>query len=179
MKPIIKKTANSDIPRSIVAIIAGIVFLVVPGYVSDLLWVISAVLFIAVGIYDFVRFIANIVIDKSRVNSTRLILLRAVLLIVFGVVLLRYHKLFVSVTTVLFGLIFVFEGVVSFFKVFDKKTMKKPLKWFSLIAAVVSFGLGILIIIEPFEGVNTIIRLIGATLIISAVERGLSYVKPE
>ena len=57
--------------------------------------------------------------------------------------------------------------------------MKKPLKWFSLIAAVVSFGLGILIIIEPFEGVNTIIRLIGATLIISAVERGLSYVKPE
>ena len=179
MRQVIKKTANSDIPRSVVEIIAGVIFLAVPGYVSELLWIISAVLFIALGLYDLVRFIANIVIDKSRVTNTRMILLRAVLLIVFGVVLLRYHKLFVSITTVLFGLFFVFEGVVGFFKVIDKKTMKKPLKWFALAAAVISFGLGILIIIEPFEGVITIVRLIGATLIISAVERGLSYVKPE
>jgi Kef-type K+ transport system membrane component KefB len=93
MRQVIKKTANSDIPRSVVEIIAGVIFLAVPGYVSELLWVISAVLFIALGLYDLVRFIANIVIDKSRVTNTRMILLRAVLLIVFGVVLLVLFNL--------------------------------------------------------------------------------------
>ena len=177
MKQIIKKTANSDIPRSIIAILAGLIFLVIPRQISELLWVISAVFFIIIGLYELVRFLAVFISKRDISDKYGLVVVRAILMIVLGVALWRYHTLFVSITTIAFGLFFVFESIIEFLKCLRNREMNKPLRIFILIAASVAFVLGILIIIEPFEGIVTLIRITGAALVVSGTERIVSYVK--
>ena len=174
MNRLSKRKLAADIPRIALEILAGLMFLIVPRYISDLLWIISAIFFIAIGVYEAVLFLIVASRDKNLI-----VFVIAITMIVLGLVQLRYNSLFVALTSITFGLFFIVEGVVEFLSCVKKPKMKKPLKWLTLIAAVISFVLGVIIIISPFGGVVTVIRLIGCALIVSGAERLISDIKSE
>ena len=179
MNRLSKRKLAADIPRIALEILAGLMFLIVPRYISDLLWIISAIFFIAIGVYEAVLFLIVASRDKKLGDNNLIVFVIAITMIVLGLVQLRYNSLFVALTSITFGLFFIIEGVVEFLSCVKNPKMKKPLKWLTLIAAVISFVLGVIIIISPFGGVVTVIRLIGCALIVSGAERLISDIKSE
>ena len=179
MNGVSKRKTVYDIPRVALEILAGLLFLIIPKYISDLLWVVSAVFFIAIGVYESVRFLIVASRNKKLGDNNVIVFVSAVTMIVLGLVQLRYNSLFVVLTSIAFGIFFITEGVVEFLKCVNTPQMKKPLKWFTLIAAVISFVLGVIIIISPFDGLITVMRLIGCALVVSGIQLLVSDIKSE
>ncbi|SCW40717.1 Short repeat of unknown function [Ruminococcaceae bacterium YRB3002] len=142
--------------------------MIIPQYISGLLWIISAVFFIALGIYEMVRYLIVASRDRKMGDRHVLFLVRAVLMIIFGAVILQYNSIFVTIASITFGIFFITEGIVELMKVISSEGLSGAAKWFGIAASVVSVILGA-IILSPWGGIVTVIRLIGAALVVSGL----------
>lgn len=161
MKDLFIKIKNLSVITIVVSLLIGVVLLVRPEESLKLVSLLSGVTVIALGISALVSYFAKY---KSIVLATL-----GTLTIIAGIVICVKYKAIVSAIVFIFGLFILFSGVVDFFaSIASKRNLLSG--WIvSLVLALVSIIIGIVIVVNPFGSVVALTRILGVGLIVYAV----------
>ena len=162
---LIKKAKSALIGISIVYLLLGVIMVISPVFVSNFICYVIGALLIVVGgsgIFTYIRAGASGAFAKIT-------LLISVLFAVLGIYILINPEGFVSIIPLVVGVMLIIE---SFDKISTTLNAKKNgyQNWLKmLIASVIIFALGLILVLNPFESVTVFIRVIGVFLIIDAI----------
>ena len=162
---LIRKARSALIGISVIYLILGIVMVISPVFVSDFICYVIGGLLVVVGgsgIFTYIRAGVSGIFAKIT-------LLVSVLFAVLGIYILINPEGFASIIPLVVGVMLIIE---SFDKISTTLNVKKNgyKDWFKmLIASVVIFALGLILILNPFTTVTVFIRVIGVFLIIDAI----------
>lgn len=155
---------------AIAALVFGLALLIWPGITTDLVLNIAGAALIVVGAFNIVRYFMNK--DPYDLFSWELGL--GIALACGGVALIVFKGLLLSIVPLLFGIALLVGGIVKIQAAFNLHRMTYGRWYLTLIGAAASCVLGILIICHPFGTGLVLMRVIGASIAIEAVEDLLS-----
>ncbi len=151
-------------------LVFGLALLIKPDLTTNLILNILGGALIAAGAYKVVRYFMNR--DPYDIFSWDLAL--GVILACGGLSLIVFKRMLLSIVPLMFGIAMLVCGVVKLQAAFTMKRMLNRRWYFTLIATGVSCILGLLIILHPFGTGLALIRLIGASIAIEAIQDILS-----
>lgn len=169
MKEFFVKIKNLSLITIVAGLAIGILLLLQPGETVQLVSMLCGITVIMLGVGAWISYF-------SKVKSTILAIL-GTLAIILGIILCVKYKSIISVVLFLFGIFILISGIVDFVSAIEAK--RNDLKsWIvSLIMAAATIILGLLVIINPFDSMLVITRLLGAGLIIYAVMDLISFIQ--
>lgn len=169
MKELFVKIKNLSLITIIAGLVIGILLLLQPGETVQLVSMLCGITIIMLGVGAWISYF-------SKVKSTILAIL-GTLSIISGIILCVKYKSIISVVLFLFGIFILISGIVDFVSAIEAK--RNDLKsWIvSLIMAAATIILGLLVIVNPFDSMLVITRLLGAGLIIYAVMDLISFIQ--
>ncbi len=152
--------------RALLGIVTGLVLLIWPDTMRDVIVCIIGVLFLVIGSVSFIIYlVSRKKAEKSQESSVRIkdnfLAVNAVLSIIFGAVLIIIPNVFVGFLLVLLGIILVILGVgeiVTFISVHKQATIP----WYMYILPCIVAFCGIFLVFNPFESQILMFRLLGA-----------------
>lgn len=162
---LIKQSQSSLISVGIIYLALGIIMVITPVLVSSFICYIIGALLIIVGgsgIFTYIK-------AGESGSFAKMTLLVSVLFTALGIYILISPDGFVSIIPLVVGVMLIIE---SFDKISNSLNAKKVgyEGWYKmLIAAVIVFLLGLVLVFNPFETVTMFIRVIGIFLIIDAI----------
>lgn len=161
----VEQSKSTMLMISIIYLILGIIMVVTPVFVSNIMcYIIGLLLLIVggVGIFTYIRMGQNNI-------SSKLTLLISILFTALGIYIFSNPEGFVSIIPLVIGGFLVIEG---FDKIFNTLNLKRSgyEQWFQmLIISLIIFSLGLILILNPFASVTVFIRIIGVFLIVDAI----------
>lgn len=169
MKELFVKIKNLSLITIVAGLAIGILLLLQPGETVQLVSMLCGITVIMLGVGAWISYF-------SKVKSTILAIL-GTLAIISGIILCVKYKSIISVVLFLFGIFILISGIVYFVSAIEAK--RNDLKsWIvSLIMAAATIILGLLVIVNPFDSMLVITRLLGAGLIIYAVMDLISFIQ--
>lgn len=159
-------------------LVIGLIMLIAPTFVTNAICYLIGTLCLIIGGLFIYTYISSEVYGPLAYA----LLVIAIALIVLGVFVIVDPKTFASTIPFVMGVVLVID---SFTKLQSTSTLKRYNyeKWWTvLIAALLIFAFGILLILNPFESLTLFIRILGVFLIIDAIScfiTGTSYGKIE
>lgn len=169
MKELFVKIKNLSLITIVAGLAIGILLLLQPGETVQLVSMLCGITVIMLGVGAWISYF-------SKVKSTILAIL-GTLAIISGIILCVKYKSIISVVLFLFGIFILISGIVDFVSAIEAK--RNDLKsWIvSLIMAAATIILSLLVIVNPFDSMLVITRLLGAGLIIYAVMDLISFIQ--
>lgn len=112
---------------------------------------------------------------KNKESGGIFTLTYGVVSLVAGCVLILNPQAVIKVLPFILGIFFCIGGAVKLQYAFDLKQYKAS-KWYgTLVIALITIAIGILFIVNPFEGAKTIMRTIGIVITVYAVLDIINY----
>ena len=155
------KTLKDGTVASILMVVLGAFFLLMPGLSETLILRIGALLLIAAGVSQLL----GIVKSGGQKDFTNPGFLRAVVITAVGVALLILPGLFASILPMAAGVLLVIAGVQQLLNIFRAQKEGAAQDWKAYIVPAVTALAGILVFLNPFSSVRMLIRIIGGALI--------------
>lgn len=162
---LLKQAKSSLIGLSAVYLALGIVMVINPIFVSNFIcYVIGALLIVAgsSGIFTYIR-------AGESGGFAKITLLVSVLFTALGIYIFISPESFVSIIPLVVGVMLIIESLDKISSVINAKKNGYENWWKMLIATVIVFILGLVLILNPFETVAVFIRVIGIFLMIDAI----------
>ena len=150
---------------AIVCIVFGLTLVIWPD-------ISSKVVCIGVGIVLLLSGIANLITyfgEKDRNLMTQISLIAGIILAVLGGWIILNPQILIMVIPVVMGVIVAVHGVHNLLQALELFKNEYSKWWVALLLGAVTVGLGVLLIFNPFEAVNTVIMLIGIFLIYDGI----------
>ncbi len=161
----VKKLKSTFIGMSVIYLVLGIVMVISPVFVSNFICYFIGALLIIAGCFGIFSYIQN----GGSGFLVRATLLISILFAALGIYILINPETFVSIIPIIVGIMLMLESLDKIGTVFKAKNNGYE-KWLQiLIAPVIIFILGLILIIYPFSAVTVFIRVIGVFLIIDAI----------
>lgn len=161
----IKTIRKHMLLASILLLLLGISFIVWPEEAARFLARATAIVIIAVGLFEVVLFILakrKGIIDIPAIIS-------GVLLGALGIYLVIKPDTMLSFFNIIFGIIILIIGLDHVFQSIFIIRHIRSLWWISLIVGVVAIGLGILTLLNPFSAIRSAMMIVGVTMLIEAI----------
>jgi len=159
------KDKVSDNLMSVVYIIAGIIMLLNPAFVSDAVNYVIGGLIILFGIIYVIKLLQT----KDIKEFSKIELLVVLLCIGLGLFIMFNSNLLASILPIGAGLLILLDSISQIMKSFKLKKNKEKLWYINTIIGLVFFGFSFYIIINAASVTHLAIRLIGIVLIINAI----------
>lgn len=162
---LIKQSKSTLISVSVIYLVLGIIMVISPVLVSNFICYIIGVLLIVVGgsgIFTYIR-------AGESGGYAKITLLVSVLFTALGIYILISPEGFVSIIPLVVGVMMVIESFDKISNALNTKSNGYEGWYKLLIASVIIFVLGLVLIFNPFETVTVFIRVIGVFLIIDAI----------
>ena len=161
---------NYGFLRAVVGIVAGLVLLIWPDTMKDVIVRIIGGLFLVIGCVSLVIYFINSrkaeksqsTTDKVKDNFSAV---NAVLSIIFGAVLIIIPDVFVGLLLVLLGIILVVFGVGEIFT-FISARKQAPIPWYMFVLPGIVALCGIFLVFNPHESQILMFRLLGAGFLV-------------
>lgn len=150
-----------------VELVIGLFLLIAPELFTKIVIVVFGIVLIAVGVVFLVRAFAN---KKSGFENYIAIFISMVALLV-GVICtfcVGWVMRWIAFIAVIFGLLLIVSGVFKAKSFFDLNGFGSPVSIMLIVSAVLSFVLGIIIVINPFKAVEALLVFTGIALIVEA-----------
>lgn len=169
MKDLFLKIKNLSLITIAAGFIIGIMLLFKPDATVQFISIMCGSTVILLGAGAWISYF-------TKTKSTILAIL-GTLTIIAGIILCVKYKSIISVVLFLFGIFIIVSGIVDFVSAIDAK--KNDLKsWIiSLIMAAATIILGLIVVINPFDSMMMLTRLLGVALIAYAVMDLISFVQ--
>ncbi len=162
---ILKKLKSTFIGMSIIYLIIGIVMVISPVFVSNFICYFIGALLIVGGCFGIFSYIQN----GGSGFLVRMTLLVSILFAALGIYILINPETFVSIIPIIVGIMLMLESLDKIASAFKAKKNGYE-KWLQvLIAPIIIFILGLILIVYPFATVTIFIRVIGVFLIVDAI----------
>lgn len=147
---------------SIAYIVIGMLLLIMPG--TSLLWICNAfgVVVLVTGIVCLIQY--------ARIRGTGFtapfMLVGGVITAGLGIFTLAKPQVVASFLPVVFGIFIVVDGVSRVGTAIDLAKRKGQKWWMLLLLSIVSVGLGVLLLLHPFDAAVSVVMLCGILLIV-------------
>ena len=159
----LKKLRWSFLGASLILVALGVICLVNPGFIAQVICYVAGALLLAYGVLKVVRYFAS---RTALVDS----LVMGVLMGMIGFILITRSQEVISLIFVFVGILILLDGVVKLKNTIEVRAAGSK-DWIALlIAAIIVIAFGILIIANPFEGVNIPIIILGIALIVDSIQ---------
>lgn len=93
-----------------------------------------------------------------------------ILTILFGIVLIIHPNYIITLLPIMIGLFIMINSVFKLQTSFDAKRFGMSKWWVMLTLSIVSALFGFLIVINPFEGANLLMEIMGLSLVIDGIQ---------
>ncbi len=152
--------------RALVGVVAGLVLLIWPDTMKDIIVRIIGGLFLLIGcISIIVYFVSSRKSERSQGSTDKVknhfFIVNAVLSIIFGAVLIIIPNVFVGFLLVLLGIILVIFGVGEIVT-FISARKQAPIPWYMYVLPCIVALCGIFLVFNPYESQILMFRLLGA-----------------
>lgn len=158
----IKKAKENLFISSVILCVAGIVFMVFSGTMVNLIgWILGGV-FCIIGAVKLIGYI------RSQLLVSELIV--SILCIAAGILLFLHPGWVMSLLSVIIGIYVLIEGVLKIKISVDAKRQAASGWWVLLAIAIVSIGIGILLVVNPFGISKAFMFVVGIALLLSGIQ---------
>lgn len=170
------KSFNYFLP--IVYFILGLLMVIFPGVITNIINYIIGGLLILFGADYIVRYLGN-----NKVTSySKYSLIIGIIPIICGLFLIFNTQILVSIIPFIAGLIILMDAIEKIKHAIDLKKMNLDEWWINLVIAILFMIFGIIIILNPFKTAELLIRILGIFLLVDCfadVWNNFSYEKVE
>lgn len=169
MREILIRIKNLSLITIAAGFIIGIILLVRPDESVEFISILCGATVIMLGVGAWISYF-------TKFRSTFLAIL-GTLAVVAGIILCVKYRSIISAVLFLFGIFVLVGGVVDLVSALEAR--KNDLKsWIiSVVMAVITIVLGLLVIINPFNSVMALTRILGAGLIVYAVMDLITFIQ--
>ncbi|MDD6812130.1 MAG: DUF308 domain-containing protein [Lachnospiraceae bacterium] len=161
METILKKIKANVVVSAFLCIALGVVLIVWPGMSVQIACRAIGVVLIIMGVSRLLQFIFYR--DGSLFSQINLIF--GIVITIIGVWIVLQPEKIIALIPILMGIIIVIHGINNLQQAVKLCQDKYDKWWIALILALVTAGLGIVLICNPFEAVETLVRVIGIFLV--------------
>lgn len=150
----------------------GIVLIVYPETTSSVFCRVIGIVLVICGILRVGGFLSG----EEKTFGAKLMLIEGILLTVIGVFIIIKPDVIKALFAIIIGILLLFHGIGDLKEGSELKRMNMNNWWIIDIIAVVTLGLGILLICRPIKEFNQLLQLVGACLIVDGVSDVVVYV---
>ncbi|MEG1986999.1 MAG: DUF308 domain-containing protein [Bacilli bacterium] len=154
-----------SVVSSILFIIVGILLMIEPAAVITAISMIVGIAIIIAGIFAFLKYFRNT--DVRDIFKFDLIY--GVICVLAGSLLIVNPKAVASILPLVLGIWMIINSIIKMQYAFSLKEYKSDGWIATLIIAVITLGLGILFIFNPFKGATLLMQIIGGVITLYAV----------
>lgn len=170
MRNFIQKCQREILGSALIYAILGIILLVFDVHVLNMAIRIIGWIFIIYAIFNFYLYFVR----RSSLSSGPLLI--AIPFLLIGVVLANNPKFVISMSSILIGILVLFNGIIHIQTSLVQKDIGYSNWSVSLIYAVVVTIIGGVLIFHPIDAVSTVIKIGGILLIIQAIAITISQI---
>lgn len=165
MEKFIKKYSITSIIMSLLFIIVGIIMIIFPNIIVSSIMIMIGVVLIIVGAFTII----NSLKDKGDFGGYSYDFALGVMSLIFGIVMVANPNLLVSVLPILIGAWIIFQSLLKLQLSIKVKNLGGKTWSLILIMSILTTILGVVLVINPFGAVNTIMVLLGSLIILYGV----------
>lgn len=159
---VIEKVKTFNYFLSIVYFILGLLMVIFPGTVNDIINYIIGGLLMLFGIDYIVRYLSN----NKVTTYSKYSLTVGIVPIICGVFLICNPEVLVSIIPFVAGMIILMDAFEKLKHAVDLKKMKYDEWWVDLVVSILFIVFGIVVIMNPFDAAKLLIRILGIFFLI-------------
>lgn len=158
----IQQARNNLVVSSVILCITGLVFMIFSGTVVNIIgWVLGGI-FCVIGIIYLIGYIRRQLMISELVFS--------IISLVIGVLFLIHPSWVMSFLSIIVGIYILIEGALKVKIAIDAKKQQVKGWWVLLVAALISIGISIVLICNPFGISKIFMFLLGLALLLNGIE---------
>ncbi len=165
MNSVLQRIKTNSLITALIYALLGLSLLIWPGVSTDILCILLGVVLLGCGIIDGIIYLSNR--DGSLYSTAHLLL--GIVLAVIGIWIMRSPGLIISVIPRVIGILICIHGLAD---VSDAMTLRRSGygRWSTaLILGILTLALGAVLVYDPFDAVNTVMRVLGFFLLYDGV----------
>lgn len=156
-----------DLVTSIVLLILGILLVIVPGNIVTAIIRIFGFIILAIGIIS--------IVSCSKAKSQNVDMVYGILIVILGIVFISNPHVIASIIPFLLGLWIIVKSVIRLQLVLLLKRNNTNDYIKPLVVNIITLILGLILVFNPFKGVEAIIRIVGGFMIVYSLLDILDY----
>lgn len=158
----IQQARNNLVVSSVILCITGLVFMIFSGTVVNIIgWVLGGI-FCVIGIIYLIGYIRRQLMILELVFS--------IISLVIGVLFLIHPGWVMSFLSIIVGIYILIEGALKVKIAIDARKQQVRGWWVLLVAALISIGISIVLICNPFGISKMFMFLLGLALLLNGIE---------
>ena len=165
MKSVLQEQRRSSALVALVTIILGVVLVVWPDRSVSMICAILGGALLLCGLLYVIGWFAG----KRRQSKSVFMIIPGVILAGLGVWLMTSSSTVIALIQYVFGAVVLFHGILDLQAALALLTQRMNKWWIDLLLALLTLGLGLLILANPFGTFAALVVLIGITLIYDGV----------
>ena len=165
----LKGLKKFSISTIIVSAVLGVLFIAFPDKCIQYISLFVGAALIVIGAVAVVTYLLD--------RNTILPLILGIIVLVTGIVICAKYRQIISIIVVIFGIFILVSGLVDFVASFKSIAILRLSGWFTLVLSVITIIFGIVAITKSAALTDSIVRFIGAALIIYAVLDLVSFIQ--
>lgn len=165
----LKGLKKFSISTIIVSAVLGVLFIAFPDKCIQYISLFVGAALIVIGAVAVVTYLLD--------RNTILPLILGIIVLVTGIVICAKYRQIISIIVVIFGIFILISGLVDFVASFKSIAILRLSGWFTLVLSVITVIFGIVAITKSAALTDSIVRFIGAALIIYAVLDLVSFIQ--
>lgn len=157
--------------NSLLFLLLGIIMLVIPGSISNIICYFIGSVIIIYGIINVVSY--SKIVEKNSLSKVLLII--AIACILFGMFILARPKTFASIIPFVAGIFMLIESISKLKEAIILKNNNFSKWWMVLLFFIELFVFSIILIVNPFSAIEITIRFIGLIFIVNSLSDMWTY----
>lgn len=169
MRDLFLRLKNLSIITVVFSAVTGIVLLIRPDETVKFISILCGALLILLGLAAWASYFA-----KSRILLLQIL---GTLSVIAGVIICVKYQSIISAVLFLFGLFILVSAVVDLFTSIRSRAVFKRGWLVSFVISLITAVLGLLIVVNPFNSMVMLVRILGIGLIAYAIADLLAYIQ--
>lgn len=169
MKSLLNQWRSFSVATIAASVLLGLILLVFPEASIKYISIAFGAALIFLGVCGVAQYFSK--------KSSSLILVMGVIVLVCGIIVCVKYRTIISIVELLFGIFLLCSGIINFVNSLQSSVRKTSSWWVTLILSVASMAFGIISVIRPFAVSTTLVRFIGAGLLVYAVLDLIAYIR--
>ena len=165
----LKGLKKFSISTIIVSAVLGVLFIAFPDKCIQYTSLFVGAALIVIGAVAVVTYLLD--------RNTILPLVLGIIVLVTGIVICAKYRQIISIIVVIFGIFILISGLVDFVASLKSLAILRISGWFTLVLSVITVIFGVVAITKSAALTDSIVRFIGASLIIYAVLDLVSFIQ--
>lgn len=161
MAGFLKGLKANDTISALLCAVLGLVLLIWPGTTTQIVCMLLGIVLFAYGAIQIVLYLFN---KERTIVSQGMLVLGIIFAVIGGWILLRPEMIIMAVPVIV-GVLIVIHGLHNATQAFALKKGGYEKWWVAFLLGILTVVLGGILIFNPFQVVNTVVRLIGIFLI--------------